>query len=123
MAPAPPLTHTPAMPGWGSYSFAFGPVVALVAVVGLMMLLRWAFSGRSSLVAPPPKQGAPSEYGILEVVASPATRAEAEAMRQMLADAGCTATIVETVDGLRVMTWPAQAEQARALLETPPGQP
>src|SRR3954454_18028294 len=62
----------------GSYSFVYGPVVAFAMVGLLVLLLRWAFSRGSSLVAAPPRPGAPDDYGLLVPVASPASFAEAE---------------------------------------------
>ena len=50
--------HNQEVPSWGSYSYVYGPLVAL-CVIGLMMLvLRWAFGGaKSSVVERPPRRG------------------------------------------------------------------
>ena len=58
---------------WGSYSFAFGPVVALAVVGVLTLLLRWAFSTGHSLVERRPEAGTPEQYGLLVPVAEPPT--------------------------------------------------
>lgn len=104
------------MPQLGSYSPLYGPVVAL-AVVGLLaLLLRWTFRRGSSLVAPPPRPGAPDDYGLLVPVASPSTFAEAEVIRARLVGHGVRATLAPTTDGPRVLVFRDEARVARALL-------
>ena len=101
------------MPSWGSYSFLFGPLVAF-AVVGLLTLvLRWAFSRGHSLVAGPPRVGAPDDYGLLVSVAEPGTFVEAELIAARLRDAGLRATLAPTSEGPRVMVF--ERDRARAL--------
>jgi hypothetical protein len=103
----------------GSYSFAYGPVVAF-AVVGLLaLLLRWTFRRGGSLVAPRPKVGDPDDYGLLVAVASPATFAEAELIRARLVGQGIRATLAPTTQGPRVLVFPDEARTARALLRGP----
>ncbi len=107
------------MPSLGSYSFAYGPVVAF-AVVGLLaLLLRWTFRRGTSLVAPRPKAGAPDDYGLLVAVASPPSFAEAELIRARLAAQGIRATLAPTTEGPRVLVFPDEARTARALLRGP----
>jgi hypothetical protein len=105
---------------WGSYSFLFGPVLALLAVGVLMLLLRWAFSTGHSLVERRPTQGTEDEYGLLVTVAAPKTFVEAEILRRTLEDAGVRATLAPTVQGPRVMVFPEDASVARALLKSSP---
>jgi hypothetical protein len=101
------------VPSWGSYSFLFGPLVAF-AVVGLLTLvLRWAFSRGHSLVAGPPRVGAPDDYGLLVSVAEPGTFVEAELIAARLRDAGLRATLAPTSEGPRVMVF--ERDRARAL--------
>src|SRR6478735_2382514 len=53
VAAAPEAEDTDRVTGSNPYSFLFGPFVALLVVVGLALLLRWAFSSGGSLVARP----------------------------------------------------------------------
>ena len=105
------------MPSWGSYSYVYGPLVA-VSVIGLMVLvLRWAFGGsKSSVVERPARRGREDQYGLLSSVASPQNYIEAEICRQRLESAGIKATVALTNDGPRVMVWPADRGTAEALL-------
>jgi len=102
---------------WGSYSFLFGPVLALGAIGVIILLLRWAFSSGHSLVERRPTRGTEREYGLLVTVAAPKTFVEAEVLRRKLEDAGLRATLAPTVQGPRVMVFPEDASVARALLD------
>jgi hypothetical protein len=106
------------MSAWGSYSFLFGPLLALVAVGVIILLLRWAFSSGHSLVERRPTRGTEREYGLLVTVAAPKTFVEAEVLRRTLEDAGVRATLAPTVQGPRVMVFPEDASVARALLNS-----
>jgi hypothetical protein len=56
------------VPDWRSY------LIALVMVGILVLLLRWAFGGRSrSLVERRARRGTEDEYGLLVAIASPGT--------------------------------------------------
>lgn len=110
----------PTVTTWGSYSFLFGPVMALLAMGVIALLLRWSFSRGHSLVERRPRQGDPSQYGLLVTVAAPSTFVEAEMQRRMLEAAGVRATLASTVEGPRVMVFPKDASVARALLRSPP---
>ena len=107
------------MSGWGSYSFLFGPLVALLAVGGLLLVARWAGGQRGSLVEQPPEQGAPEEYGLMIPVASPRTSRAAEGVRSQLGAAGVRARVVDTSDGIRVMVWAEDVARARSVLDSP----
>lgn len=99
-----------------SLSYLFGPLVA-VAMVGLFaLILRWAFSRGSSLVAAAPKQGTTEEYGLLVPIATPATFIEGELLRRRLEDGGVRANLVSTLDGPRLMVWPQDETRARSAL-------
>jgi len=109
------LHHGP-VPSWGSFSYAFGPLVA-VALIGLfVVILRWAFARGSSVVAAPPKPGAETEYGLLVPVAAPGTYIEGEMLRRQLEDGGVRATLATTVDGPRLLVWPKDESTARRVL-------
>lgn len=107
------------MPTWGSYSYLFGPVVALLLVALLMLLLRWTFGRGRSLVEKPSRRGRASDYGLLVPVAEPATFVEAELIRLALEDAGIRATLAPTTEGPRVMVFEADEVSARAHLARP----
>lgn len=107
------------MPQWGSYSFVYGPIVAFAAVGVLMLLLRWTFRRGRSLVAAPPRAGAPDDYGLLVAVAEPPSFAEAELIRARLVGLGVRATLAPTTQGPRVLVFHEEARAARALLRGP----
>lgn len=101
----------------GSFSYAFGPVIALLAIGILIVILRWAFSSkRSSVVAAASKPGNEDEYGMLTPIASPANYIDGEMLRRRLEDAGIRANLASTLDGPRVMVWPQDAQRARDVL-------
>ncbi len=104
------------MPSWGSFSYAFGPLVACVLIVVFVVILRWAFGRGTSVVAAPAKAGPDSEYGLLVPVASPGSYVEGEVMRRHLEDNGIRANLATTSDGPRVMVWPRDEDRARAAL-------
>jgi len=107
------------VPAWSAYSYAFGPLIAFLGIGALVLVLRWAFGGRSSVVAAASRPGAPDAYGLLVPVASPGTYVEGEILRQRLVAAGIRANLAHTLDGPRVMVWPADAERAKSLLDRP----
>jgi hypothetical protein len=105
----------------GNLAYLFGPLTAFAVVGVLVLLLRWAFSGRStSLVARRPVAGHSEEYGLLVPVASPATFVEGELLRQQLEDAGLRATLVPTADGPQVMVFADSERIARAIIRHGP---
>ena len=104
------------MPSWGSFSYAFGPLVAVGMIGVLVLILRWAFSRGSSVVAAAPTPGTADDYGLLVPVASPGSYIEGEVMRRTLEDAGVRATLTQTLDGPRVMVWPKDADRSRDIL-------
>lgn len=99
-----------------SYSYVVGPIIAFTGLGVLVLLLRWTFSRGGSLVAGPPRTGAPDEYGLLVPVAQPPTYVEGEIVRRRLEDADIKATLVQTSDGPRVMVWPQDEPAARRIL-------
>lgn len=106
------------MPSWGSFSYAFGPIVAVGLIGLLVLILRWSSRRGSSVVAAAPTPGSPEEYGLLVPVASPSTYVEGEILRRRLEDEGVRATLATTLDGPRVLVWPGDVERARRLLTT-----
>lgn len=107
------------MPPWDNYSYAFGPLGALVALLVIVLLLRWTFSSGRSLVQRRPAQGAEDDYGMLVPVASPPTYVEAELVRQRLLAHSIRATLAPTTVGPRVMVWPKDVDIAREVLRAP----
>jgi hypothetical protein len=102
--------------GSNPYSYLFGPFVALLVVVGLVFLLRWAFSRGGSLVERTPHAGPSDQYGLLVAVASPPTDEDGEMLRVMLEQHGIRATLATTVDGPRLMVFQADERKARRLI-------
>lgn len=112
---APERDHG-AVPAWGSFSYVFGPLFAAGLIGLFVLILRWAFSRGTSVVAAAPRPGADDEYGLLVPVASPPTYIEGEVMRRRLEDSGVRANLATTTDGPRVMVWPSDEARARDLL-------
>lgn len=106
------------MPSWGSFSYAFGPIVAVGLIGVLVLILRWSSQRGTSVVAPAPTPGSPEEYGLLVPIASPATYVEGEILRRRLEEQGVRANLATTLDGPRVLVWPGDAERARRMLAT-----
>lgn len=91
-------------------------VVGGVFVV-LVLVLRWAFSDRKdSLLSRRPRTGSEHEYGLMSPLAAPRDAADGAEITAMLNAAGIRASLVSTVDGLRIMVWPDDLARARALL-------
>ena len=101
------------MPAWNAYSFAFGPIFALLGLVLLIFILRWAFGRGNSVVAAAPRPGNPADYGILVAVATPSTYIEGEMWRRELVAAGLRANLAQTRDGPRLMVWPEDVADAK----------
>ena len=99
-----------------SLSYAVGPLMAFGGLGLLILLLRCTFRRGVSVVAAPPRQGSTDDYGMLIPVATPPSYVEGEIWRRELEDAGIRATLAQTLDGPRVMVWPADASRARAQL-------
>lgn len=108
--------HTVFVPAWQSYSYFFGPLVALAAIGVFVLILRWSSKRGSSVVAAAPEPSTETDYGLLVVVSRPESYIEGEIQRQTLASAGVKATLVQTLDGPRVMVWPGDEHKARAVI-------
>ena len=112
MPPDPPLDLQ-----LGVLSYLIQPLIGFLVVGVLILLLRWAFSGRrTSLVERVPKQGRSDEYGLLVAIASPGTFIEGEVARRTLEEAGIKATLVNTTDGPRLMVFRDDEAAARRIL-------
>lgn len=104
------------MPAWSTYSYLFGPLVALAIMALIVVLLRWAFSRGHSLVAGEPKPGTAADYGLMVPVAGANDYVRAEMQRRMLLAAGVKANLVRTTDGPRLMVWESDRDRALDLL-------
>lgn len=104
------------MPAWENYSYAFGPLMSLAALLLLVLLLRWTFSRGRSVVQQRSKPGTEQEYGMLVPVAAPATFVEAELIRQRLVEHRIRATLAPTTNGPRVMVFPKDEDRAREVV-------
>lgn len=109
-------SHDGCVPAWSTYSYVFGPLVAVVAIGVFIIILRWGSKRGSSLVAGRPQRGVETEYGLLVVVSRPPDYIRGEIERRRLEEAGVKATLVQTTDGPRVMVWPADESRARGVL-------
>ena len=106
------------MSTWGSYSYAFGPLMGLIGIGILVLLLRWAFSRGHSVVARTPRAGTADDYGVLIPVSSPATYIDGEIQRRTLEAAGIRATLANTLDGPRLLVFPEDKDRAGTVLRS-----
>jgi len=104
------------MPAWNSFSYAFGPLFAAALIIFFVFFLRWAFRRGTSVVAAPGRPGRTDEYGVLTPIVSPSTYVEGEIIRRRLEDAGIRCNLAKTLEGPRILVWPADVDRARALL-------
>ena len=104
------------MPAWSTYSYLFGPLVALAIMAVMVLLLRWAFARGGSLVERDVQPGHADEYGLMVPVAGAEDYVRAEMQRRMLADHGLRVNLVRTTDGPRLMVWRSDRDRALELL-------
>src|SRR6476469_3197763 len=96
-----------------------GPLIAGAVVIALAFFMRWAF-GRGYGLQPP--TAVPAEDGLLTLIATLSRRESALALRAVLSDAGIRSTIrVPAAHRADVLVFPEDAERARALAATFPG--
>ena len=96
-----------------------GPLIAGAVVVALAFFMRWAFGRGYGLQRPP---AVPAEDGLLTLVATLSRRESAMALRAVLSDAGIRSTIrVPAAHRADVLVFPEDADRARALAATFPG--
>jgi hypothetical protein len=96
-----------------------GPLIAGAAVIALAFFMRWAFGRGYGLQRPP---AAPAEEGLLTLIATLSRRESALALRAVLSDAGIRSTIrVPAPHRADVLVFPEDADRARALAATFPG--
>ena len=111
--------HNRGVGNWGSYSFLFGPFLALAALGGLALVARWASQGGTSLIEGPARRGGTEEYGLMIPVASPRTARASHDVADRLSASGVRCREVDTIQGRRVMVWAEDVARARAVLDSP----
>ena len=105
------------------YTHLFGPVAAFLVVGVVVLLLKWAYSGkRDTLLSGRVHPGDPHhDYGLLVSVATPSSAEEGATIRDRLQRAGLRVTLAQTRSGLHVMVFPADETRARETLGGRPG--
>ena len=100
----------------GPYDLS-GEMTALIAVGLLALTTRWIFhSPRRGLVRPLDASDSP-ELGLLTVVLSGVTRADALSSRAVLGESGIRSSMSRRRDGpMDVLVFHAEADRARTLL-------
>lgn len=108
------------MPSWNAYSFIFGPLMAFLGIGIMVLILKWGFSGRSSLIERSVKPGQVEDYGLMVPAANPATLIEGEMYRRLLSDSGLRSNLANTLAGPRVMVWPEDLAKAQEIIKKNP---
>jgi hypothetical protein len=108
--------------------YTAGPIAAVVVVCLLGLLARWIFgvgrsrsagarsaAARSARASGP--TGRPADYGLLRRVALLPGRADGDALRAVLSNAGIRSTVSARPDGqVEVLVFAADVDRARSLL-------
>jgi hypothetical protein len=94
---------------------SFGGFIALIF---LMLMLKWAFARGKSVVERPSRIGDESEYGLMVAVAEPSNHIEGQLLKEKLKESGIRANLVQTINGPRLMVSREDQSIARALLKT-----
>jgi hypothetical protein len=95
------------MSGWGSFSFAFGPLFALFGVLVLVWMLK-----RSGFASRP----APDDDDVRAPVIGPLPWADVHRIVRQLREAGLDPTISDQGDGYRVLVPADDLAQARRVI-------
>jgi hypothetical protein len=98
----------------------FGPLVAFGGIIVLIIILRWAFGGKSSLVERQSTLGKESDYGLMVPVTSPTNFIEGEMYRRLLEDSGLRSNLATTLDGPKLMVWPNDLARAKEIIKQNP---
>jgi hypothetical protein len=116
---------------YGGSEFApLGLIIAFIVLLGLAVFMKWAFSGPGS---PEWRRRGPAarpseDDGLLTRIATLSHRESALALRAMLSDAGIRSTLRPDRQGsgdrdrTTVLVFPQDADRARALALSFPGQ-
>ena len=99
--------------------YLVGPVIAFVVLALLALFMRWAFGSTTARRRPTP----PAGDELLTRVATLSRRESALALRAVLSDAGIRSTVrFPAAHRADVLVFPEDADRARALAGTFPGQ-
>ena len=105
-----------------SYSFLFGPGVAVLALGVIVLMCRWVFSTghrEDRLAQRTQKALSAGDFGLLVPVADVRTPEDAELLRGVLRDAGIRGTVAPAAGGgLSVLVFRADALRARDLVSS-----
>lgn len=104
------------MSSWGSFSYLFGPLIALFGLSLFVLVLRWSHAKPTPLVAPPPAVARENDYGLLVPVAAPTDRLSGQRQLATLKKHGIKASLSATTEGLRVFVWPHELDAAQQAL-------
>lgn len=99
----------------GLFITSFGGFIALIF---LMLMLKWAFARGKSVVERPSRIGDESEYGLMVAIAEPSNHIEGQLLKEKLKESGIRANLVQTINGPRLMVSKEDQSIARALLKT-----
>jgi hypothetical protein len=92
-------------------------LTALVALGVLAFAMRWVFGPSRRRRGLPPDAASSAELGLLTVIVSGLTRADATRRRAILGEAGIRSSMSRRRDGtLDVLVFRADADRARAML-------
>ena len=89
-----------------------------IALIFLMLMLKWAFARGKSVVERPSRIGDESEYGLMVAIAEPSNHIEGQLLKEKLKESGIRANLVQTSNGPRLMVSQEDQSIARALLKT-----
>ncbi len=96
-----------------SLHYTVGPVLAVVAILIIVVFMRWAFSQKTRY---DPFGPGPDSTGLLQAVATLPDRPKALALRAVLSDSGIRSTVREHPSGgAQVLVFPVDADRARQL--------
>ncbi len=102
------------------YSYALGPVVAMLALGVIVLMCRWVFSTSSRDERMRARRTAPAstgDYGLLVPVATARTPEDAALLRDVLTQAGIRGTVTPAAEGTwAVLVFRADALRARDLV-------
>lgn len=104
-----------------SYSYLYGPMVAMAAMGVIILICRWVFSTshRDERTARRlEKARSRGDFGLLVPVTRVRTGDDAALLRAVLAEAGIRCTVAEQDDGLDVLVFRRDAVRARELVSS-----
>lgn len=101
--------------------YLFGPAIALVAVAGLVAVLRWTFDSdvarTEKLLFSRPESSEPADYGLLQTVAVVNDIIDARELKHRLADAGIRSTFAPSQGGcVNVLVFASQFADAKRVM-------